>query len=214
MTSTRRWAAARRRRRASSNGGARARPRGVSVGRTVSLLVIAFGLAGCGDGLNRSAGGVYAPGVAGEMQDDGLIVGHRLMAAGEFELALEAYMRAAGQQGLNVDTLSALGSANLHLGRLQQAERLLRRAVEEDPAFVPAQNNLGVVLMETGRIGEAAEVFRRAFATDNGNSDTIRDNLRLALARLENPGYTEGQEDEQFQLMRRGSGEDAILSVL
>jgi Flp pilus assembly protein TadD len=148
------------------------------------------------------------------MQDDGLIVGHRLMAAGEYELALEAYMRAAGQQGLNVDTLSALGSANLHLGRLQQAERLLRRAVEEDPTFVPAQNNLGVVLMETGRVGEAAEVFRRAFATDNGNSDTIRDNLRLALARLENPGYTEGQEDEQFQLMRRGSGEDAILSVL
>jgi len=148
------------------------------------------------------------------MSDDGLIVGHRLMAAGEYELALDAYMIAAGQQGLNVDTLSALGSANLHLGRLGQAERLLRRAVEMDPSFVPAQNNLGVVLMESGKIGEAAEVFRRAYATDNGNSDTIRDNLRLALSRLENSTYTEGQEDEQFQLMRRGTGEYAILSAL
>lgn len=148
------------------------------------------------------------------MDVDGLIVGHRLMAAGEYELALDAYMVAAGQQGLNVDTLSALGSANLHLGRLGQAERLLRRAVEEDPSFVPAWNNLGVVLMEAGKIGEAAEIFRRAYATDNGNSDTIRDNLRLALSRLDNSGYTEPQEDEQFQLMRRGTGEYAILSAL
>lgn len=181
--------------------------------RTYTFLMAAALLAACGDdGLNRSAGGVFAPGVAGQMQDDGLIVGHRLMAAGEYELALDAYMIAAGQQGLNVDTLSALGSANLHLGRLGQAERLLRRAVEVDPDFVPAQNNLGVVLMEAGKIGEAAEVFRRAYATDNGNSDTIRDNLRLALSRLENPGYDTGQENAQFQLMRRG--DDAVLSAL
>lgn len=183
----------------------------VKVGPVLLLLL----LAACSPaGLNRSAGGVYAPGVAGEMDVDGLIVGHRLMTAGEYELALEAYMRAAGQQGLNVDTLSALGSANLHLGRLGQAERLLRRAVDTDASFVPAQNNLGVVLMELGRVGEAAEVFRRAYATDNGNSDTIRDNLRLALSRLQDSGYSEEQENEQFQLMRRGSGEYAILSAL
>lgn len=183
--------------------------------RTGLVIVTTALLAACSaGGLNRSAGGVYAPGVAGEMDVDGLIVGHRLMAAGEYELALDAYMVAAGQQGLNVDTLSALGSANLHLGRLGQAERLLRRAVEEDPTFVPAWNNLGVVLMEAGKIGEAAEIFRRAYATDNGNSDTIRDNLRLALSRLDNSGYTEPQEDEQFQLMRRGTGEYAILSAL
>lgn len=170
------------------------------------VIVIAALLAGCGaDGLNRPAGGVYAPGVAGGMAEDALLVGHRLMAAGEYELALQSYMRAAGQQGLNVDTLSALGSANLRLGRLGQAERLLRRAVAEDASFVPAQNNLGVVLMEQGKIGEAAEVFRRAYATDNGNSDTIRDNLRLALSRLDNPGYSQPQENVQFQLIYGGA---------
>jgi tetratricopeptide (TPR) repeat protein len=82
---------------------------------------------------------------------DGLLVGHRLMAAGEYELALKPYLRAASEQGINADVLSALGSANLHLGRLGQAEQILRRALELDPTFVPAMNNLGVVLMERGR---------------------------------------------------------------
>lgn len=171
-----------------------------------AVLLPVLLLAACSaGGLNRSAGGVYAPGVAGETDVDGLIVGHRLMEAGEYELALDAYTRAAGQQGLNVDTLSALGSANLRLGRLNQAEALLRRAVEEDADYAPAWNNLGVVLMELGRTSEAAESFRRAFATDNGNSDQIRDNLRLALAKLDDPFYTGVQtEDEEFQLVRRG----------
>jgi Flp pilus assembly protein TadD len=171
----------------------------------VAALATFLLLAACSSGgLNRSAGGIYAPGVAGQSDIDGLIVGHRLMEAGEYQLALDAYTRAAGQQGLNVDTLSALGSANLRLGRLNQAEVLLRRAVAEDADFAPAWNNLGVVLMELGKTGEAAESFRRAFATDNGNSDQIRDNLRLALAKLDNPFYTGVQELDEFQLVRRG----------
>ena len=169
-------------------------------------------LAACSDpGLNRGDG-VFAPGVSGEADVDGLIVGHRLMEAAQFELALKAYTRAAAQQGLNVDTLSALGSANLRLGRLNQAEQLLRRAVEEDPAFPAAWNNLGVILLETGQTGEAVEVFRRAFATDNGQSDQIRDNLRLALAKFEDPGYLLQNETETVQLVRRGTGDYVILA--
>ena len=141
---------------------------------------------------------------------DGLTVGHRLMAAGEYELALDAYTRAASEQGLNVDVYSALGSANLRLGRLGQAERLLRRAIEEDETFPPAWNNLGVVLMETGRYGEASRVFRTAFALDNGSSDEIRENLRISLARLENPDYTD--DNINFALVRRGTGEFQLLS--
>ena len=165
-------------------------------------------------GLNRSTDGVFAPGVAGPSAEDGLIVGHRLMDAGEYELALKAYNRAAFQQGLNVDTMSAIGSANLNLGRLGQAERWLRRAVEEDPTFPPAWNNLGVILMERGQIGEASEVYRRAFAADNGNSDENRDNLRLALAKLENPGNNTLQENQNFNLIRRGPGDFALTSDL
>ena len=174
-------------------------------GIAVALLLT---LAACSSGgLGAFGDGVYAPGVAGKSDVDGLIVGHRLMAAGEYELALDAYIRAAAQQGLNVDTLSALGSANLRLGRLGQAEGLLRRATTEAPDFSPAWNNLGVLLMDKGEFAEAAEVFRRAYATDNGNSDEIRENLRLAIAKRDAVTYDPEQENQNFELVRRADGE-------
>lgn len=136
------------------------------------------------------------------------------MAAGEYELALKAYLRAAGERGIDVDTLSALGSANLALGRLGQAEQLLRRALEEDPAFVPALNNLGVVLMEAGRVGEARQVFQQAFAQDSGQSDSIRENLRLAIARTEANVYSDPEDVPAFSLVRREKGQFVLLSRL
>lgn len=143
---------------------------------------------------------------------DGLIVGHRLMAAGEYKLALRAYTRAAGQQGATVDVLSAIGSANLKLGRLGQAERYLRRSLERDPNFVPALNNLGVVLMERGEFGEASRVFRAAFALDSGQSAEIKQNLQLALAKTENSGYAP-EQNNKFSLVRRGNGQYLLLST-
>ena len=145
---------------------------------------------------------------------DGLLVGHRLMAAGEYELALRSYLRAAGEQGINVDVLSAIGSANLQLGRLGQAEQVLRRALELDPSFVPAVNNLGVTLMGRGKIGEARVVFQQAFALDSGETDAIRENLRLAIAKSENEAYAEPTEEANFSLVRRGQGEYLLLSKL
>lgn len=145
---------------------------------------------------------------------DGLLVGHRLMAAGEHDLALRAYLRAASETGINVDVLSALGSANLALGRLGQAEQLLRDAVDLDPTFVPALNNLGVVLMNRGQVGEARVVFQQAFAQDSGATESIRENLRLAIARSQEPGYTVPEEPDDYQLLRRGDEKTDTLSTL
>ncbi|MFQ6549176.1 tetratricopeptide repeat protein [Aestuariibius sp. 2305UL40-4] len=171
-------------------------------------------LAACSDDPFAPVGErVYAPGVAsrGETVDQ-LLVGHRLMASGEYELARQAYLRATAERGFNADTLSALGSANLRLGRLNQAEALMRRAVDEDPEFPAAWNNLGVVLMEKGEFAEARQVFRRAFATSNGESDEIRDNLKLAIANLNNPGY-DPQNDSEFKLVAQGGGRYLILQT-
>ncbi len=185
----------------------------MSVGiRTLALLALPA-LAACNTGgLQPLEGGAFAPqGVArGEQSVDGLIVGHRMMKAGEYELALEAYYRAASEQGVNVDVLSAIGSANLQLGRLGQAEQILRRATELDETFPPAWNNLGVVLMEQGKYGEASRVFQLAFALDSGQSAEIRENLRLALAKREDPTYS---EPEEFRLVRRGPGVFQILET-
>ncbi|WFE73837.1 tetratricopeptide repeat protein [Roseinatronobacter sp. S2] len=143
---------------------------------------------------------------------DGLIVGHRLMAAGEFDLALRAYYRAMSEQGTSVDALSAIGSANLRLGRVQQAEQVLRRALELDQRFVPAHNNLGVAMAEQNRWGEAQLHFRNAFAFDSGHSREIRDNLRLAIEKTAETGYDDA-EAHQLSLMRRGSGRYLLLSA-
>jgi Flp pilus assembly protein TadD len=169
-------------------------------------------LAACSSGgLGISKGSPYAPGTAGGDGVDGLIVGHRLMAAGEYELALKAYYRAAGEQGATVDVLSAIGSADLKLGRLGQAEQLLRRATERDDRFVPAWNNLGVVLMEQGKPAEAARVFQIAYGLDSGQSDSIRENLRRALAKTGKPAY-DSPQDRPFKLVRRGVGEYLLLT--
>lgn len=162
--------------------------------------------------------GPYAPGQQVDSlftsveTEDGLIVGHRLMESGNYELAMKAYYRAAGQHGTTVDVLSALGSANLKLGRLHQAEELLREATEKDPQFVPAWNNLGVVLMELGQTGEAMRVFRTAFALDGAQTPSIRENLRLALAKMENSSYTP-VDNHNFDLVRRGSGTYQLLAT-
>jgi tetratricopeptide (TPR) repeat protein len=184
--------------------------------RVGTLLFATALLAACQQtgGLSGADNGPYAPTghPAGAASVDGLTVGHRLMAAGEYELALKAYYLAASEQGATVDVLSAIGSANLRLGRLGQAETRLRQAIEADETFVPAWNNLGVVLMEQGKIAEAREVFRTAFALDSGRSDDIRENLRLAIAQTENLSYS-AEEPPAYSLVRRGDGEYLLLAT-
>lgn len=185
--------------------------------RILALTAIAGLLAACqstGGFLQQRPKSPYAPGTATSGDEvDGLIVGHRLMAAGEYELALKAYYRGAAEHGATVDVLSAIGSADLKLGRLGQAERMLRDAIKVDETFVPAWNNLGVVLMEKGEVAEASLVFKTAFALDSGQSDEIRKNLRLALAKLDNPAY-DAPEESKFSLVRRGQGEYLLLTDL
>lgn len=183
----------------------------------LAAVALATALSGCQmTGAGKLPDDPYAPaGIArGEEAVDGLTVGHRLMAAGEYELALKAYYRAAAERGATVDVLSAIGSANLKLGRLGQAEQILRRALEVDGSFVPAWNNLGVVLMEKGDAAQASRVFRTAYALDSGQTDAIRENLRRALAQIQNPAYApDDNEPQTYKLVRRGYGEYLLLGT-
>lgn len=184
---------------------------------SLGVVLLSFGITACEPQYKRIETinqGPVAPSSVIPITEaiDGLIVGHRLMFAGEFELALKAYNRAAVKHGLNVDVLSAIGSANLKLGRLNQAEEILRLAVEKDEKFVPAWNNLGVTLSNRGEYGEAALVFRTAFALDSGKSAEIQANLTRALENLEKPGYSL-EKQEEFELVRRGNGRYLLLST-
>lgn len=172
------------------------------------VMVVGLCLSGCGDDFG---GRVFAPGVRGMASEQSLAAGHRMMDAGEYELALRAYTRAAATQGTTAQILGAIGSANLALGRLGQAETILRKAVEKDDVTPEIWNNLGVVLMETGQIPEAVLVFRRAFATSSGNSQVIRDNLAKALAKRDDPNY-DGSNENGTQLIHRGTGNVLLVS--
>lgn len=191
-------------------------------GRLAALLILPFALAACsaggfGDSMfgAKKADRLDAPGV--DLRSDGadnLETGHRLMEAGQFELAIRSFNRAAIDRGtVDAEILSGLGTANLGLGRLGQAETLLRRAVEREATQPEIWNNLGVVLMERGKNADATQIFRKAFALDNGESVSIRDNLRLALEKSENSGRSSDNVDE-YKLVRRGSADYLIRSGL
>lgn len=178
----------------------------------IGVAALSLLLAACQTGTGFTPDGLPSPERRMAEVVDGLEVGHRLMASGEFELALRAYYRAAAQRGPGADVLSAIGSANLRLGRLGQAEQALRRAIDDDGQFVPALNNLGVVMVERQRWGEARHLFQMAFALDSGRSEEIRENLRLAIANLENSGYSE-ENNYNFALVRRGNGRFLLLAT-
>lgn len=142
--------------------------------------------------------------VPGGVGIDPLIVGDRLLAAGEPELALANYVRAAsGPGGPDAETRQAIAGANIALGRLGQAERSLRQIVADDPRNAAARNDLGVVLFELGKTGEAYQMLRTAFALQP--SPEIRANLRLADARLRKTPYGSDAEGG-FTLTRRRNG--------
>jgi len=186
---------------------------------TLLALSAALGLTACSTGGFPSFGGpskdqLFAPGVNKRASaQDGVDVGHRLMAAGQYELAIKSFNRAALDRGLDGEILSGLGSANLGLGRLGQAETLLRRAIKADETQPEDWNNLGVVLMERGKTAEAVEMLKRAYALDDGQSDAIRDNLRSALAKLENSANL-SLDDDNYKLVRRGAGDYVISEPL
>ncbi|MGR3635520.1 MAG: tetratricopeptide repeat protein [Shimia sp.] len=179
--------------------------------RATALLTICFFLAAClTGGQNVSPDSPFAPPVDTTKDAvDPVIVGWRLMGAGEFELALQTFYRAANTHGATPEILAAAGTANLGLGRLGQAEDLLRQSLDKQPNHAETWNNLGIVLMEKGAFPEAELVLKKAFALDNGESDAIRDNLRLVLAKTENPAYDD-EKIQEYKLVRRGSSDYLI----
>ncbi|WP_234995306.1 tetratricopeptide repeat protein [Ruegeria meonggei] len=174
--------------------------------RAIQATMVIIMVASCTE--TGRSGDLEAPGLdpKGSAANE-IEVGNRLMQAGEYELALKSFARAALDQGMTPQILTSMGTANLGLRRLGQAEDLLRRAVKDDPNWPAPWNNLGVLLVEIGEYPEAAQVFKRAYALDNGESDAIRDNLRLALAKMDNPVNIAPEEQEEYELEQLGDGQ-------
>ena len=134
---------------------------------------------------------VFAPDIDPKgKQVDAMIVGERLMNAGEYELALDAFTRAAATDGFTGENLSAMGVANFRLGRMDQALGLFERALTIEPEWPGLLNNYGIALMAKGRFADAVQIFTKAVALDNGQNDSIRKNLAEAVEKYENSVYS------------------------
>jgi len=171
-----------------------------------AALACIAALSACTHGLTKpDQDSPYSPGVDLKKDAvDGTVVGNRLLEAKQYELALDAYTRAAATQGMTGEIYAGVGAANLGLGRLGQAEQQLRKAITFEDAAPETWNNLGLVLMDTGQEPEAVEILRRAFALSNGESDEIRDNLRLALA-MQGETVYDAELQEELDLVRSGN---------
>jgi protein O-GlcNAc transferase len=89
---------------------------------------------------------------------------------------------AEGQDTLSAAVLMALARSLALRSRLEDAARLLERAVQLRPLMVEAHCNLGVVLAALGQIRKAAASYRRALDIEPGMAD-VHHNLGNALLR-------------------------------
>jgi len=105
-----------------------------------------------------------------------------LVARGD-ELTARTYVdRALAVDALDADANDVAGFMHFQAGRMQDAERCFRQAIETDPGFGSAYNNLAHLLESGGREREAVETYRRLLEADP-RSKAIPNALR-ALAWL------------------------------
>ena len=105
----------------------------------------------------------------GLMQAAGALLDNDLPVA---EQILRPHLKARPTDVAAIRMMAELGA---RVGRLADAEKLLRRAIQLAPAFTPARANLATVLYKQNRPAEAIEELDRLQATD-----ATTDNLRAA----------------------------------
>ena len=142
-----------------------------------------------------------------------LAEGHALMAAGDYENAIKKFRQAIAQNGLENGVLSAIGGAELKLGRLGEAERVLRTAIALNNNAAPAWNNLGVVLINTSRLAEAKRSFEIALSLAQGDNKSIKANLSKTVALIAENAYTIPKNKNDFELIRAEDGNYLLLET-
>jgi tetratricopeptide (TPR) repeat protein len=134
---------------------------------------------------------------------DPVVLGDRLMAAGEPELALKSYGTALLEE-FTPGALAGAGAASWHLGRLREALRFLEKAVELKPDFALAWNNLGIVRYDLGEFRAAREALKRA-AELASNDPRIAENLGIVTTLVPEDVDLE-QVRTEFRIVRGDDG--------
>ena len=126
--------------------------------------------------------------------------GTAAMRRKDYERAVVAFEKMLEAQPDDPVTHFNIGMAMTEMGRMEEAERNLRIAIEGRDNYRDAHFNLGLLLAHSGRIDQAEEQFRAAAASD---SEDLTSLIRLAdvLNRLDRP-------DEAIPLLREVVAKD------
>jgi tetratricopeptide (TPR) repeat protein len=101
---------------------------------------------------------------------------------GELQSAAETYRAILQDEPNNVNALHLLGLAYLNTGRIPEAEELISRAIEHNPAVAELHNNRGLCRISLGRWGEAESDLREAIRLQPNFADAFN-NLGLLFSR-------------------------------
>lgn len=144
-------------------------------------VLLALGLQGCATpGQLEPMPELTAVDQALRNNESWLGLGRRLLAAGEYDLAQQAFERSLLHDGVSAQAMTGAGIAASQLGLYTMAARYFERARDLAPDSIVANNNLGVVLLRLEEYYPARQAFRTAFALSDGRNELAMRNLRLA----------------------------------
>jgi outer membrane receptor protein involved in Fe transport/tetratricopeptide (TPR) repeat protein len=110
----------------------------------------------------------------------GVIEARKAMGAGNAAQAQTLYQAILREDARHVEALCGLAALYLSVGRIHDAERLLRHAAAQSAYFPPALRLRGQVLLELGRLPQARAAIRRSLDLEPRNEHGW-----LALASIE-----------------------------
>lgn len=137
-----------------------------------------------GELISSSTGLVVPAKVEPRPAESYLTLGNRLLAAGEPDLAMKAFLRSMSVDGITAPALTGAGIAYEQQGLLTAARQYFEQASQMAPNSMIAHNNLGVVLFKLKEYYLARNEFRSAFALSNGTSEMAERNLNRTEAMI------------------------------
>jgi len=131
--------------------------------RTLSLVMLALVLAGCGlvGGGSRNDS---------DLSSDALNRGLKAHNAGNFDEATQAYFESLSHDPKNKFAYFNLGQIAQTQKKPQIAEGYYRSALEIDARFGPALFNLAIIRNDAGAKQEAIDLYRRDIQADPSNA--------------------------------------------